>query len=91
MYKSGLIVGIVTLLLALGTTLVFPFCVPCLALLVGLAAGYLAGVFEKPVSLEAARKNGAIAGSACAIQRIWKIWNTSLRCTMLCTPGAASR
>jgi hypothetical protein len=63
MYKSGLIVGIVTLLLALGTTLVFPFCVPCLALLVGLAAGYLAGVFEKPGSLEAARKNGAIAGA----------------------------
>jgi hypothetical protein len=63
MYKSGLIVGIITLLLALGTTLVFPFCVPCLALLVGLAAGYLAGVFEKPVSLDAARKNGAIAGA----------------------------
>ena len=63
MYRSGLIVGGVSLLLALGVTLLTPCCVPVLALLLGLGAGYLAGVFDKPASRDTARKNGAIAGA----------------------------
>jgi hypothetical protein len=63
MIKSGLIVGVITLFLALGITLILPFCVPCLALLVGLAAGYLAGVIDKPGIRPDALKHGAIAGA----------------------------
>jgi hypothetical protein len=48
MVKSGLIVGAVMLLLALGTTLISPICSICVAVFAGLAAGYLANVFERP-------------------------------------------
>ncbi len=63
MYKSGCVVGAITFFLALGITLVLPFCVPCLALLVGLGAGYLAGVIDKPNLRPVALKNGTIAGA----------------------------
>jgi hypothetical protein len=50
MKKSGLIAGIAALLLAFGAaSVVSPVCVPCLAFAFGLLAGYLAGVFDKPV------------------------------------------
>ncbi len=63
MYKSGLIFGAVMLVAALVITLVFPYCVPCAALLVGLAAGYVAGVYGKPGDQSLATKSGAIAGA----------------------------
>ena len=63
MYKSGLIFGAVMLVLGLGVTLFLPYCVPCVALLVGLAAGYVAGVFAKPVEQQTAVRSGAIAGA----------------------------
>ena len=63
MYKSGLIFGGIMLVVALGVTLVLPYCVPCAALLLGLAAGYVAGVFGKPPGQPVATRSGAIAGA----------------------------
>ena len=63
MLKSGLIVGVVTLVLATGAVLLSPLCVPCLAIVAGLAAGYLAGVFDKPSESGATTKTGAAAGA----------------------------
>jgi hypothetical protein len=62
MVKSALIFGGVALLVALGITLVMPYCVPCLALLLGLAAGYVAGLFGKPADQASATRSGALAG-----------------------------
>jgi hypothetical protein len=63
MLKSGLIVGGVTLLLAIGATLISPICVPCVALVAGLAAGYLGGMFDKPVGTGGSARTGAGAGA----------------------------
>ena len=63
MLKSGLIIGVVMIVLALGSTLVSPLCAPCVALLAGLGAGYLAGVFDKPLASGASAKSGAAAGA----------------------------
>jgi hypothetical protein len=62
MLKSGIIIGIVALVLGLGTTLISPLCTPCLAVLFGLGAGYLAGVFDKPAQGSETVKSGGIAG-----------------------------
>ncbi|MBN1920947.1 MAG: hypothetical protein JW892_06865 [Anaerolineae bacterium] len=62
MVKSGLIFGAVMLVVALGVTLLSPLCVPCAALFIGLGAGYVAGVFDKPRTNQAALKSGALAG-----------------------------
>jgi hypothetical protein len=63
MVKSGIIIAVVALFIALGVTLVFPYCTPCSAIVLGLAAGYLVGVFDKPTTQNAATKSGAIAGA----------------------------
>ena len=63
MDKSGLLIGVITLFLALGVTLVSPICVPCVGLLLGLAAGYLAGVFSKPNDARGSIRVGGIAGA----------------------------
>jgi hypothetical protein len=62
MLKSGLIVGAITTLIMLGTTLVLPLCTPCLAIFLGIAAGYLAGMFDKPLDNGSSAKKGAGAG-----------------------------
>jgi hypothetical protein len=62
MIKSGLIFAGISLLLSAGATLLSPFCVPCLGVFLGLGAGYLAGVFDKPVSNDASAKSGALGG-----------------------------
>lgn len=64
MLKSGLIAAGVTFLVALGlTVIVSPICSPCVAILVGLGAGYLAGVFDKPANNNSVLKAGAGAGA----------------------------
>ena len=63
MVKSGLIVGVVMLLLALGVSLISPFCSVCMAVLLGLGAGYLANVFDKPVDTQGVIARGAGAGA----------------------------
>ena len=62
MFKSGLIFGLIAFILAAGITLLFPLCVPCAAIFLGLAAGGLAGVFDKPLNTGASAKGGALAG-----------------------------
>jgi MFS family permease len=70
MVKSGLIVGVVMLLLALGTALITPICSICIAVLAGLAAGYLANVFEKPQLPERIIGRGAGAGAIAGLVAI---------------------
>jgi len=62
MVKSGLIIGAVSFFLVLGSTFILsPLCAPCVAIFLGLAAGYLAGVFDKPALSGDSAKKGAIA------------------------------
>ena len=63
MLKSSLIIGIAAFLLGAGITMLSPLCVPCLAIFLGLAAGGLAGVFDKPLNNSASAKTGALAGA----------------------------
>jgi hypothetical protein len=62
MLKSGLIFGVVALLFSAGAALLSPLCVPCLALFLGLGAGFVAGVFDKPADNGGATKLGAQSG-----------------------------
>ncbi|MBN1428085.1 MAG: hypothetical protein JXB07_06845 [Anaerolineae bacterium] len=62
MYKSGIILAVVALVVVVGLTLLSPICTPCGALLLGLGAGFLAGVFDKPLDNGGSAKAGAIAG-----------------------------
>ena len=63
MKKSGLIAGIVALLFSFGAAIsISPICVPCLAVVLGLLAGYLTGVFEQPGDQNQPIKAGALAG-----------------------------
>jgi hypothetical protein len=68
MIKSGLIIGVVTLLLVVVAAAgLSPLCAPCVAIILGLAAGYLAGVFDKPISSGDSAKKGAIAGGIAGV------------------------
>lgn len=62
MWKAGLIVGGISVLLAVGLAIVSPLCVPCMSVLLGLVGGYLAGVFDKPIEGRETMKAGAYAG-----------------------------
>ncbi len=67
MYKSGIILGLLALLVAAGATAgVSPLCAPCAVIFLGLGAGYLTGVFVKPSTRNATTRlaaiNGAIGG-----------------------------
>jgi hypothetical protein len=64
MVKSGLIFGAISFVLVLGSAvLITPFCAPCVGLVLGLAAGYVAGVFDKPINSGESIKKGGIAGT----------------------------
>lgn len=62
MVKSGLILGVVALIFTTLATLISPVCTPCLAVLIGLFAGYLGGILEKPYNEGNSAKIGATAG-----------------------------
>ena len=65
MLKAGLISGAVMFVIVLGASfLVSPYCALCVPLLVGLAAGYMTGVFEKSpaTTVQRGAYAGAIAG-----------------------------
>jgi len=66
MVKSSAIIGAVTFILVLISGLMYNICClisPMLAVVLGLAAGYLCSVFEKPVDAEKAAVRGGIAGA----------------------------
>lgn len=63
MYRAGWIVGAVALFVAAGAALLSPVCAPCFSIFLGLGAGYLAGVFDKPATSTATSKVGAIGGA----------------------------
>lgn len=67
MLKSGLIVGVVALVLGLGATIISPLCAPCVGLLAGLVAGYLAGLFDKPSDQGGSAKVGASSGAIAGV------------------------
>lgn len=67
MLKSGLMLGVVTLIFAGGASLITPLCVPCLALLAGLGAGYLAGLFDKPLDPGMSAQKGAGSGAVAGV------------------------
>lgn len=67
MYKSGILFAIVMVVMAAGIALFSPLCVPCVAIFVGLGAGYLTGIFDKPLEKNTATKNGAIAGAIAGV------------------------
>ncbi|MBN1439961.1 MAG: hypothetical protein JW929_11185 [Anaerolineales bacterium] len=65
MAKSSLIVGVLTFVLIFVGGLLSSVCClasPFLALFLGLAAGYLCAMFEKPADAEKAAVRGAMAG-----------------------------
>lgn len=66
MIKSGLIFGAAAFVLILGSSiLVSPLCAPCLGMILGLGAGYVAGIYDKPASSgEGVRKSGIAGGIA---------------------------
>jgi hypothetical protein len=68
MFKSGLIVGGVSFILAiLAGAVVSPLCGLCVGVVAGLAAGYVAGLFDKPADSSASTKAGAGAGAIAGI------------------------
>ena len=67
MLKAGLIGAGVSFVLAIVAALITPFCNPCLALLLGLGVGVLAGVWERPTTSGAGAAEGAKAGAIAAV------------------------
>lgn len=63
MVRSGLILAVVALIFSASATLISPMCTPCLAVFMGIFAGYLAGIQEKPRDEGKAAKIGAGAGA----------------------------
>lgn len=63
MVRAGLILGAVMLVAGGGLAYLFAPCVPCLALVAGALAGYLAGVWDRPAENGRAIQRGALAGT----------------------------
>lgn len=90
MVKSGLIVGAVAFVLVLAGTIISPLCAPCAGILVGLAAGYLAGVFDKPAVSADCTKKGASAGAiAGAISILGSLIGAVINAAVLAPSGNA--
>ncbi len=64
MVKSGLIFGVISVVFILGLAVfIEPVCAPCLGLILGLSAGYMAGVFDKPTNSGESTKKGGYTGA----------------------------
>ena len=91
MYRAGWIVGAVALFVAAGAALLSPVCAPCFSIFLGLGAGYLAGVFDKPATSTATSKVGAIGGAIAGfVNFIRKDWKRSTQRIGI-GPAAASK
>jgi hypothetical protein len=67
MTKSGLIFGAAAFVLILGSVIILtPLCAPCLGLIFGIAAGYVACVFDKPTNSSDCIRKGGIAAAITA-------------------------
>lgn len=62
MTKVGLITAGVMFILSIGITLLSPLCLPCIAIIAGLVAGYLAGVVDHPPARSMVTGPGALSG-----------------------------
>lgn len=67
MVRSGLILGAVMLIVGGVLAFLFPLCVPCLALVVGAGAGYLTGMWDKPLNNSLSIQRGAGAGAIAGV------------------------
>jgi hypothetical protein len=63
MVKAGLIGLLAGGVFGLGITLLFPYCTPCAAIVIGLGVGFLACVWDKPIDSAAGAGLGAKAGA----------------------------
>lgn len=68
MIRAGLLIGVLTVVTSLVPSLFgFDILLPCMAAFLGIAAGYLAGSFDKPPRLKFAVGRGAAAGILCGL------------------------
>jgi hypothetical protein len=67
MVKSGIIVGAIGFIYLFVTNITMMPCTPFEAVVLGICAGVLAAVFDKPRAAQKAAVSGAIAGSIAAI------------------------
>ncbi len=90
MLKSGLIVGLASLLFSFGASLASPLCTPCVAVFAGLVAGYLAGLFDKPAQQPAALQSGTNSGAIAGLGGlVGNIFAAAVNVTLLGSTGAA--
>jgi hypothetical protein len=99
MVKSSLIVGVISFVLVIISGLLSSICClasPVLAILLGLAAGFLCSVFEKPADPGKAAARGALTGAitggvALVAQFIGQmIGQLALGSNLACLPGMCS-
>lgn len=67
MVRSGLILAGVMLIVGGILAFLFPLCVPCLALVAGAGAGYLAGMWDRPLNNNLSIQRGAGAGAIAGV------------------------
>jgi hypothetical protein len=67
MVRSGLILGVVMLIVGGILAFLFPLCVPCLALVAGAGAGYLAAMWDRPLNNSLSIQRGAGAGAIAGV------------------------
>jgi hypothetical protein len=67
MIRSAVIVGVVTFVYFFVTSVAMPLCSPCEAVLLGLLAGFLAAVFDKPQSPNTALVRGGLTALIASI------------------------
>ena len=65
--KAGLIGLVVGGLFGLGITLLMPYCTPCAAVVIGLGAGFLACLWDKPSETSSSAGLGAKAGALAGV------------------------
>ncbi|MBT3336757.1 MAG: hypothetical protein HN855_01435 [Anaerolineae bacterium] len=63
MKKSGLIIGGIGFVFSLAVTLLSPILLPCITPILGIAAGYMADIFDLPLLKSDAIKKAAKAGA----------------------------